>query len=164
MIGFSTRSWIWLPAAAAATLAIAPAAEAQRKPPYFVSINADKARMRTGPGRNYPSSWMYQRRNLPLRVLDIYGEWRKVEDPDGTQGWMLRNLLTEARTAMVRGAVAEMRAAPQSGARISWRAAPGVVGRVSKCASGWCWFDVSGRGGYIEQARIWGVDPGEAID
>lgn len=145
-------------------LGLAVPAAAQRKTPYFVSIKAEKARMRTGPGRNYPSNWLYQRRGLPLKVIDIYGEWRKVEDPDGTQGWMLANLLDDVRTAMVIGTVTEMRDAPRFNARVSWRAAPGVVGRVSRCASNWCWFDVAGRGGYVEQSHIWGTDPGETVN
>ncbi|RYG86526.1 MAG: hypothetical protein EON59_09760, partial [Alphaproteobacteria bacterium] len=44
------------------------------------------------------------------------------------------------------------------------RAAPGVVGRISKCGSGWCWFDVRGRGGYVEQSHFWGTDPGEVLN
>ncbi len=157
------RFWGWLLLGVAA-LGLAVPALAQRKPPYFVSIKAEKARMRTGPGRNYPASWLYQRKDLPLKVIDIYGEWRKVEDPDGTQGWMLANLLDDTRTAMVIGTVLEMRAAPRFNARVSWRAAPGVVGRISKCTSGWCWFDVRGRGGYVEQSHVWGTEPGETLN
>ncbi|UZK67087.1 SH3 domain-containing protein [Sphingomonas sp. M1-B02] len=157
------RFWSWLLLGVFA-LGLALPALAQRKPPYYASISADKARMRTGPGRNYPASWLYQRADLPIKVVDIYGEWRKVEDPDGTQGWMQVNLLSDTRSAIVRGAIAEMRAAPRFDAPINFRAAPGVVGRISKCASGWCWLDVRGRGGYVELSHIWGVDAGEAVD
>lgn len=156
------RGTLWL-ALGAAALSIAMPAWAQRKPPYFMSLKSGKALMRAGPGRNYPGSWLYQRRELPMRVLGSYGEWRKVEDPDGTQGWMLNSLLDDERTAIVVGAIAEMRAAPRLDAAINWRAAPGVVGRISHCGSGWCWFDVKGRAGYIEQSHIWGVDSGESV-
>jgi SH3-like domain-containing protein len=149
---------------AAATLSASLPAWAQRKPPYWASLKAEKARMRTGPGRNYPSNWLYQRRTLPVKVVDVYGEWRKVEDPDGAQGWMLVNLLGDNRTAMVRGGITELRAGPQLSASINWRAAPGVIGRISKCASGWCWFDVDGKAGYVEQSHIWGVDPEETLN
>jgi len=158
------RIWSWLAVAALALslgLLSASEAQAQRKPPYFASIAAGKARMRTGPGRQYPASWLYQREDLPIKVIDTYGEWRKVEDPDGTQGWMQVNLLSDARTAMVIGRIVEMRASPRFNAIVSWRAAPGVVGRISRCAQGWCYFDVRGRGGYVEQSHIWGVDPNE---
>lgn len=154
----------WIVLGAAVALGAAIPAWGQRKPPYFVSIKADAARMRTGPGRNYPSSWLYRRRDLPVKVVDIYGEWRKVEDPGGTQGWMLRNLLDEKRTGFVIGGAVEMRAAPRFEAAINWRAAPGVIGSISKCASGWCWFDVKGRGGYVEQSHLWGTEPGEVLN
>ena len=157
-------NWLALCLSALALTAMSAGdAWAQRKPPYFASISSGKARMRTGPGRNYPASWLYQREDLPIRVIDTYGEWRKIEDPDGTQGWMQVNMLSDARTAMVVGRVIEMREAPGFEARVNWRAAPGVVGRVSKCSRGWCWLDVRGRGGYVEQSHIWGVDPNEVI-
>ena len=140
------------------------AAAQARKLPYFASISAGKARMRTGPGRNYPASWLYQRADLPIRVVGIYKEWRKVEDPGGTQGWMQANLLSERRTGLVIDGVVTLRDAPSGSGRVQWRAEPGVVGRVSKCARGWCWLDVRGRAGYVEQARLWGVDPGEDVD
>jgi len=136
-----------------AAASIADAWAQQRKPPYYASIAASKARMRTGPGRNYPASWLYQRADLPVKVVEVYNDWRKVEDPDGTQGWMQVALMSPTRTGYVVGATG----------RITWRGAPGVVGRVSKCQRGWCWFDVKGRAGYVEQNRIWGTDPGEEV-
>lgn len=149
---------------ALAAVALAMPAMAQRKPPYYASIDADRARIRTGPGRNYPATWLYKRRDLPVKVVGVYGAWRKIEDPGGTQGWMLVNLLKEARTAIVVGDIAAMRTAPRADAGINWRAEPGVVGRISKCADGWCWFDVKGRGGYVVQSQLWGVDPGEVLN
>ena len=140
------------------------AAEAKKTLPYYASINAGRARMRTGPDKTYPASWLYQRADLPVRVVAIFKQWRKVEDPDGTQGWMLAALLSERRTGIVRGQQpAEMRAQPSPGASLSWRAAPGVVGRLSECGNGWCRFDVKGQIGYIEVAHLWGVEPTERL-
>lgn len=144
--------------------ATAVTADAQtRKTPYYASISAGKARMRTGPGRNYPANWLYQRSGLPVKIVDVYKEWRKVEDPGGTQGWMLNNLLTETRTAYVVDVVVALRDSPTATGRIQWRAAPGVVGRISRCSGGWCWFDVHGRAGFVETSHLWGLDPGEDV-
>lgn len=131
-------------------------AVAQKKPPYWVSISAGKARMRTGPGRQFPASWLYQRAHLPVKVIETYPNWRKVQDPDGATGWMQANLLSEDRTAIVTGDVRPMRASPDIGAKISWRAAPGVVGKITDCADGWCRLDVDGKAGFIETSHIWG--------
>lgn len=134
---------------------------AQKKPPYWASISAGAARMRTGPGRQFPAIWEYRRPNLPVKVVAVYGEWRKVEDPDGTQGWMLANLLSADRAGMIRAAEVAMRESPSTDARILFRAQPGVVGRLSECAKGWCRLDVMGRMGFVDASQIWGVDPVE---
>jgi len=137
-----------------------------KKTPYFASISAGKARMRTGPAKTYPASWLYQRADLPVKVLDVYdrGAWIKVEDPSGTQGWMMGTLISDTRTGLVMGTIAELRDSPRYGGKIVWRAAPGVVGRLSKCARGWCYLDVRGRGGYVEANHLWGVTADETLN
>jgi SH3-like domain-containing protein len=140
------------------------AAQDQPKPPYWSSIAAGKARMRTGPARTYPASWLYQRADLPVRVVAAFKDWRKVRDPDGTEGWMLANLLSSRRTAVVRAAEpVPLRERPDRTSRLMWRAAPGVVGRLSQCGGGWCRLDVKGQAGFVEVAGLWGVEADERL-
>ena len=149
---------------AALCLAAPVASQDAPRPPYWASIAAGKARMRTGPARTYPASWLYQRADLPVRVVAVFKEWRKVRDPDGAEGWMLGNLVSSTRTAIVRGsAPVEMRDAPSASGKLLWRAAPGVVGRISQCGEGWCRFDVKGQAGFVEVGGLWGVEPGERV-
>ncbi len=160
------RMWARAAAALLAGLAAsAPVVAANdiRKPPYWASIAAGQALMRTGPGRNYPATWLYRRADLPVRVIEIYPSWRKVIDPDGAEGWMLVNLLSDQRTAIVRGGAHPLRADPDPAARIVYMAGEGVVGRVSECRAGWCRFDAHGRRGYARTSDLWGVDPGETV-
>jgi SH3-like domain-containing protein len=160
------RKALALAAGLALTLSVAAAeAQTERKPPYWASISASKAAMRTGPGRNYPQTWIYHRPDLPIKVIETYPNWRKVQDPDGETGWMLQRLLSDARTALVTGKEPRpMHESPQEGSKVKYRAEPGVVGRVSKCAGGWCLLDVGGRQGYVRRDHIWGVEPGETLD
>ena len=140
-------------------------AKDERKTPYWGSISAGQALMRTGPGRNYPATWLYRRADLPVKVIETYPDWRKVQDPGGETGWMLQRLLSDARTALVTGqAPAAMHEKPDAQSRIAYQAEPGVVGRISKCGGGWCLLDVGGRKGYIEVGQIWGVDASEVVD
>ncbi len=146
------------------TAPAAVAASEKRAMPYYGSIGATLARMRTGPARAYPASWTYRRQDLPVKVVAAFKEWRKVQDPDGTEGWMLAVLLRNTRTAIVRSSdPLPMRAAPDEGAKTLWRAAPGVVGRISECNGAWCRFDVKGQAGFVPVGSIWGVDPGEVL-
>jgi SH3-like domain-containing protein len=140
------------------------AADAKRKVPYYASIGAGRARMRTGPARTYPANWLYQRADLPVRVVAVFKEWRKIADPDGTEGWMQANLLRETRTAIVRGTEpAELRDRPSASGRLLWRAAPGVVGRISQCGNSWCRLDVKGQAGFVAVGSLWGVEAGETL-
>ena len=157
---------VLLAAALALGLTVGSAqAQNERATPYRASISAGKAMMRTGPGTNYPATWLYVRADLPIRVVETYPNWRKVSDPDGTTGWMLQRLLSDRRTGLVTGDSPQpLRKDPGEDSKIRYLAEPGVVGRVSKCAGGWCLFDVRGRQGYIRQDHIWGVKPGETLD
>ncbi|MDB5688941.1 MAG: hypothetical protein JWL91_817 [Sphingomonas bacterium] len=134
------------------------------KVPYWASIAAREAIMRTGPGPNYPAIWKYTRPGLPVKVVARHEHWRRVVEQDGTEGWMNGILLSEDRTGVVTAEAAPMRDAPDAAARIRWRAERGVIGKVAHCADGWCEFEVTGRTGYIEIAKLWGVDSGETVN
>jgi SH3-like domain-containing protein len=143
----------------------APAAAQDRQPPYWASIASGEAMMRTGPGRNYPGIWLYKRRDLPVRVVKTYPNWRMIEDPDGTRGWMLVTLLSDQRTAIVKpGEPRAIHLEPNERSRIRYRAEHGVVGRIEQCRAAWCRIKIGKREGYIRTADIWGVGDNEVVD
>lgn len=143
----------------------APAAAQEKQPPYWASIASGQAMTRTGPGKNYPGVWLYQRRDLPVRVVKKYDTWRLIQDPDGAQGWMLVTLLSDRRTAIVKpGEPRDVRASPSDGARVRYQAQQGAVGRISKCHDGWCRIEFAKREGYIRTSDIWGISDGEVVD
>ena len=145
--------------------AAVPAAAQDKVPPYWASIASGEAMIRTGPGRNYPGTWLYKRRDLPVRVVKIYSSWRLIEDPEGTRGWMLVTLLSDRRTALVKPgvprAIYEKR---DRASRVAYLAEPGVVGRIEDCDGDWCKFIVGKRAGWVAQGDVYGVSKSENID
>ncbi len=144
--------------------ALSPSAQAQqeRKTPYWASISASEALMRTGPAKTYPAKWLYRRADLPIKVLEVYPSWRKVQDPDGETGWMLVDLLSDTRTGIVRGDEPRpLHEAASPGSPVRYLAQPGVVGRLNTCSGDWCEFEVGGRRGHVMKGHIWGVDAAE---
>jgi SH3-like domain-containing protein len=151
-----------------ALLVLGSAADAgARRTPYWASLSAGEVMMRTGPGRNFPADWLYKRRGLPVKVVKTYtvahSEWRRIQDPDGAEGWVQANLLSDQRTALVVGDVRPLREKPTPTAAVAWRAEPGVVGKISQCGNGWCAFDAGGRAGFVETSHIFGVDASEKL-
>jgi len=151
--------------AGAALVQTGAEAQRERQPPYWVSLQANDALMRSGPAQTYPAVWRYVRRGLPMRVVATQPSWRKLQDPNGGTGWVMVRLLSDIRTALVTGTERRpMHEQPSEGSRVRYLAQPGVVGRIENCEAGWCELDVSGRRGFIRAAHIWGVDPNETVD
>ncbi|MGE4410036.1 MAG: SH3 domain-containing protein [Sphingobium sp.] len=128
-----------------------------KTPPYWASISVDEARMRVGPSLDYPSNWVYQRKNLPVRVVQVHGNWRKVQDESGAEGWMHVRLLSDTATAMVSVPEGRMYQKRSDASGLLFRVEKGVVGRVSDCDGSWCQIDIGGKRGFIRAAELWGA-------
>lgn len=132
--------------------------------PRFVAMSASKANMRTGPGRQYPIRWVYNRRGMPLEIVDEYGAWRKVRDHDGEEGWMLVSLLYGSRSVMVRGKTRSLHAEPDLSAPVRLTADPGVIAEIERCQGLWCEVNMDGTNAWIERRHVWGVYAHEELD
>ena len=163
---FAGKFTRWVPAFTGMTILFATAAHAEdKKPPYWASIASGQAMMRSGPGRNYPGLWLYQRRDLPIRVVQVYTNWRKIEDPDGQQGWMLVTMLSDKRSAIIRpGAQRHLHNKPDAESHVAYKVEPGVVGKITKCRDGWCKMTIAKREAYVKVSDIWGLSDGEGVD
>lgn len=135
------------------------AASAQdREVPYWASLRAEEVNMRVGPSPNYPVEWVYRRPGLPMKVVRLHEGWRLVQDPEGSQGWIVARLLNPERSAIVVGeGLADIREEPSGASALLWRAEADVVGKLGDCRDGWCRIDIGGRRGWIRQDRLWGA-------
>jgi SH3-like domain-containing protein len=147
-------------------LVSAHAAESTDLPlPRFVSLRADEANIRTGPGTRYPIQWVYRKQGLPVEIIEEYDAWRKIRDIEGTVGWVHQSLLEGARNAIITGKEPHLvRLDAEPGAKAILKVAPDVVVRVIECQLDWCQISVSGRKGWIEKIYLWGIYPKEIID
>lgn len=131
----------------------------------YVSVRSEKAFLREGPTYQHRVLFIYKRKDYPLQVLSVYESWRRVRDADGTVGWMSQTNLSDQRTALVVGqGLAVLRSAPYVTSPIVAKAQPGVVGKLRACKPQFCEITAGNEKGWIDRARIWGVDPGELIN
>jgi SH3-like domain-containing protein len=71
--------------------------------PRFVSLKAEKVNVRRGPSSEHPVAWVFQRKGLPVEIVAEFENWRRVRDSDGEEGWILQNMLSGKRTAVIGG-------------------------------------------------------------
>jgi SH3-like domain-containing protein len=129
-----------LAALLAAGTAAAEANEATGLPlPRFVSLRANKANLRIGPGVQYPVEWVYQRSGVPLEVIAEHKNWRKIRDWEGAQGWLHQSMLSSKRAMIIQGTQRVLRQEPGERAAAVAEVDPGVVGAVLECKpnAGW---------------------------
>ena len=147
-----------VPALLIAAFIAGPATAQDREVPYWASLRYEEVNMRVGPGSDYKIDWVYKRQGLPVKVVRLMEGWRRIEDPDGTQGWVVSRLLNPERSAVVAGeGPAAIRDEPDGAARLKWNAEPGVVGKLGDCDEGWCEFDAHGHKGWVLENRLWGA-------
>ena len=151
-------AWFWLVPALAQ--------EQEHLPlPRFASLDSNEVNLRAGPGKDYPILWVYQRRGLPVEIIQEFDTWRRIRDRDGTVGWVQQNLLSGKRGALVIDEARTLRTDPTGGAKAVAILQPGVVAEIAECGTdNWCRMEVKGYKGWLRRDDFWGTYPDEVFD
>lgn len=140
--------------------------------PRYVSLKSDEVNLRSGPGKEYPTQWVYRRAGLPVEVLKEFEGWRQVRDAEGVTGWVNQSLLSGRRTALILPWEIKQGSPPPTiallqddseNARASAIVEAGVIANIQSCDSKWCYVIIERFKGYIQQKKLWGIYEGEVI-
>ncbi|MFA5040377.1 MAG: SH3 domain-containing protein [Bdellovibrionales bacterium] len=132
--------------------------------PRFASLRSDEVNMRAGPGLRYPIEWVYKRRGLPVEITAEYDIWRRVRDPEGTEGWVSKTELVGKRSAVVIGGKQDLREDHNDEAVILAHLDEGAMGQILSCKKEWCRVKFGGIKGYLRKTGFWGAYPEELFD
>ena len=134
------------------------------KLPRFVSLKSDEVNMRAGPGLHHPVTWVYQRKNMPIQIIDEYDDWRKVKDIGNNTGWMHKAMLSGRRTGVVKKNQTLLIK------KDSFKSFPimslenNSIIDINKCDSDECRVSAGDVSGWIKKAQIWGIYKHEVIE
>jgi SH3-like domain-containing protein len=131
--------------------------------PRYVSLRSEEVNVRTGPGVRYPVEWVFQRRHMPVEVVEQFEHWRKIRDIEGTEGWVHQSMLSGKRYAIVTGDTRSLRARPEAEAQEVARLEPGVIAELLECQGQLCRLEAGGIKGWLPRNAFWGVYPGESL-
>ena len=92
-------------------LAIAVSLPAHAMAETMLSVAAEQANVRSGPGAEYEVVWAAAR-HYPLEVLDRDGNWLQISDYENYEGWIYRTLLSAVPTVVVISKKANVREGP----------------------------------------------------
>jgi len=133
--------------------------------PRFVSLSADQVYARSGPGTRFPVAWVYQRKNLPVEIVQEFDNWRKIRDIDGEEGWVHQSLLSGKRYIIqnTNQNISLMRR-QEVDSRTVALIEKGAILRINTCSTQQCFVSASGFDGWISKDFVWGVYEDEQIE
>ena len=134
----------------------------------FASLKTDRVDVRREPGLDKAVAVIFRRAGLPVLVLEGANGWQRVRDAEGTTGWVLGDLVSKRRTALVlagpdAGGVVPMRATERTSADAIALLEPGLIVGLVGCDGRSCRISASGVRGYVDQRLLWGLAESEVI-
>ena len=64
------------------------------------SLKNTKVNVRLGPSKSYPIKFVYEKKYLPVVIIDDHYNWRKVKDYDNDTGWVHISQLSKIKTTV----------------------------------------------------------------
>lgn len=137
--------------------------------PRFACLKSHKVNMHVGPGKQYPTQWIYCRKYLPVEIIAEFDVWRQIRDHQGMVGWVHRCLLSGTRYGLVYRRNQPLRSSPQPEGKIEAYVEATAQGRLLECQKDWCklefqasstaknWFFKKCYRGWILRKELWGV-------
>ena len=132
--------------------------------PRYVSLKSNDANIRVGPSKNYPIVIKYIRKNFPLKILEEYGEWRKVEDFKKNNGWIHKSLISGNRTGIILSKESKnITLLNTINGNVIGEVGQGIIIYLKKCKIDWCLISTGNFKGWMDKKYIWGVKETEVF-
>jgi SH3-like domain-containing protein len=170
---YLNRRTLAIAAAAAVVLAVAATlfyaarsrqADDDKPPSRFVTVKADKANVRAGPGKRYPVRWVFVQPGIPVEILAEYENWRQIRDWEGQEGWMHAAMLSRRRSVIVTGEKRTLYRRADAASPPVVTLEPGIVADIEDCNVEWCRLEIRNNRGWLRRGEFWGIEPGEVIE
>ena len=131
--------------------------------PRYVSLKSNDSNIRVGPSKNYPIEIKYIKKNYPLKILQEYEEWRKVEDFKKNTGWIHKSLITGIRTGIILSNENTIKLLNTLNGNFIGEIGKGNIVYLEKCKVDLCLVALGNFKGWIDKKNIWGVKKNEII-
>ena len=135
--------------------------------PRFVVLKDETTNARSGPGKKYPIEWIYKQKNAPVEVIAVFEGWRRIRDWEGSESWVLSQLLSRKRFARtITPGENNLYAKDNLKSKIIARIEDGVIGEIKKCPAdnSFCLINFTNFEGWMLRQNLYGVYDGEIID
>ena len=122
----------------------------------FLSLKNNEVNLRQGPSFKYPIKLTYNKKYLPVIILDKSETWRKIKDFENNSGWIHISQLSKKKSAIN---IKKNSILFKKSTIYSKPIAQLEIGRlvlIKKCKREWCKISSGNYVGWIFKNTLWG--------
>ena len=124
--------------------------------PKYASIKKNKAYSRYNASYEAEIEWIYQKKNLPILIINEYGNWREIRDIANNQSWMHISMISNKKSFIN---IKEQNLLKYKDNKniVLAIVKKNVVGKIIKCDGKLCKVKIKNLRGWIEKKSLWGI-------
>ena len=122
----------------------------------FLSLKKNEVNLRQGPSFEYPIKLIYNKKYLPVIILDKSGPWRKIKDFENNTGWVHVVLLSKKKAAINIKNNSILFKKPTIYSKPIAKLESGRLVLIKKCKEKWCKITTGSFKGWLFESSLWG--------
>ena len=122
---------------------------------YFLMLKNNKVNVRFGPSLKSPIKYIYNKVNLPVKIIDKKENFRRIADHKKNSGWIHISQLKKSKS-LVTTSQKILFKKPTKYSKPLAKIEKGRLLIVKKCSDNWCIVKTKKFSGWISKDNIWG--------
>ncbi len=123
----------------------------------FLMLKNSKVNVRYGPSFNYPIKFIYNKKFLPVEIIDKKENFRRIIDQKKNSGWIHISQLQKVKSAITSNDINIFKK-PSKFSEPIVRAKTGRLLLIKKCEKSWCKIETGKYSGWVEARNLWGLN------
>ena len=123
---------------------------------YYLMLKNNKVNVRYGPGFDYPIKFVYNKKNLPVKIIDKKENFRRIIDFKNNSGWIHTSQLKKGE-AFILLEDQILFTKPTKYSKPILKIAKGRLLVVKKCKKIWCKVKTENYTGWVKSEKVWGA-------
>ena len=122
---------------------------------YFLMLKNNKVNVRYEPDLNSPIKYIYNKKNLPIKVIDKKENFRRIIDIKNNNGWIHASQLRKNKSfILLENQI--LFSKPTKYSKPIVKISAGRLLLVKKCKLKWCRVKTENYTGWLEAKNVWG--------
>ena len=123
---------------------------------YFLTLKYNKVKVRQGPSFKYPVKFFYNKKYLPVKIIDSKDNFKKIIDLKNNTGWIHISQLTKKKSAINIYNLSIAYNKPTIYSKPFAKLEKGKLVIIKKCKDEWCKILIKKNHLWIQKKFLWG--------